>query len=89
MRRWWECAAFAAATQVSTLGMCMRLVSLRSGTDTHAGLLLGEHVLDLTAAAIDRPDWADLPRSVRGILSGGDDIRLGWRIGVGTCTRGF
>jgi acylpyruvate hydrolase len=52
----------------------MRLVSLRSGTDTHAGLLLGERVLDLSAAAAARPDWADLPRSVRGILAGGDAV---------------
>ena len=52
----------------------MRLVSLRSGTDTHAGLLLGERVLDLTVASTERTDWADLPRSVRGIISGGDAV---------------
>lgn len=50
----------------------MRLVSLRSGMDTHAGLLLGERVLDLPAAATERADWAGLPRNVRGILAGGD-----------------
>ncbi len=52
----------------------MRLVSLRSGTDTHAGLLLGERVLDLPEAEKERADWSSLPRSVRGILAGGDAV---------------
>lgn len=53
----------------------MKLLTLRVGTNLHAGVLLGADVLDLVLAAVIIDAAKRVPPTVRGILAGGADCR--------------